>query len=193
MRALAMAAPRTMEDLRMVKGLGPVKVEKLGAEILAVCREVGGGADTAAVAKKQEARPAVAAKDKVSSGFTALKEYAATARTEPVRPVAKKEHTVVATVHVSESRRVSVTPKVAMPAVAELTEAQAELEERLKQWRREEAAKAGLPSFFVFSDTVLRSVAVAGPKTLDELNGVKGMTMEKVDKFGAAVVGLCRG
>jgi ATP-dependent DNA helicase RecQ len=185
MRALAMAAPRTMEDLRMVKGLGPVKVEKLGAEILAVCREVGGGADTAAVAKKQEARPAVAAKDKVSSGFTA--------RTEPVRPVAKKEHTVVATVHVSESRRVSVTPKVAMPAVAELTEAQAELEERLKQWRREEAAKAGLPSFFVFSDTVLRSVAVAGPKTLDELNGVKGMTMEKVDKFGAAVVGLCRG
>jgi ATP-dependent DNA helicase RecQ len=193
MRALAMAAPQTMDDLRMVKGLGPVKVEKLGADILAVCRRVGGGAESTTVAKKQEARPAVAAKDKVSSGYTALKEYAAPARAEPVRSMAKQDHKVVATVHVSEARRVSVTPKVVVPAVVELTAAQAELEERLKQWRREEAAKAGLPSFFVFSDTVLRSVVVAGPTTLDELKAVKGVGLDKVEKFGAAVVGLCRG
>jgi ATP-dependent DNA helicase RecQ len=96
-------------------------------------------------------------------------------------------------VHVSEARRVSVTPKAAAPVVVELNAAQAELEARLKQWRREEAAKAGLPSFFVLSDTVLRSVALTGPKTLSELAAVKGMTTEKVDKFGAAVVGLCRG
>lgn len=184
MRALAMAAPRTMDDLRTIKGLGPVKVEKLGAEILAVCRE-GGGTEGEAVVRKQDSRTATPAKEKVSSGFTALKEFAA-----PVR----NESGVVGTVHVSEARRVSMTPKaVAAPAAVELTAEQAELEARLKQWRREEAAKAGLPSFFVFSDTVLRSIVLAGPRSLEELGSVNGITMEKVDKFGAAVVGLCRG
>jgi ATP-dependent DNA helicase RecQ len=184
MRALAMAAPRTMDELRTIKGLGPVKVEKLGAEILAICRESGGVAATPA-AKKQEARPAMDAKDKVLSGYTALKEYAAPVKTEPG---------VVATVHVSEARRASMTPKVvAAPASLDLTAAQTELESRLKQWRREEAAKAGLPSFFVFSDTVLRSIVVAGPKTPAELGNVKGVTTDKVEKFGAAVVELCRG
>jgi len=101
---------------------------------------------------------------------------------------------MVATVYVSEARRVSMTPKVvAAPAAAELTEAQAELESRLKQWRREEAAKAGLPSFFVFSDTVLRSIVVAAPKTVEELRGVKGVTADKVERFGEAVAELCRG
>ncbi len=82
---------------------------------------------------------------------------------------------------------------MAAPAVVELTAEQAALEARLKEWRRGEAAKAGLPSFFVFSDTVLRSLVVAGPKTIEEMGSVKGVTGDKVEKFGEAVVELCRG
>ena len=83
--------------------------------------------------------------------------------------------------------------KVAVEPVLELTPEQAALEARLKQWRREEAAKAGLPSFFVFSDTVLRSIVLATPSTMDELGAVKGVGTEKLERFGAAVVQLCRG
>ena len=80
-----------------------------------------------------------------------------------------------------------------MIPVEALDAEQLALEEKLKMWRRDEAAKAGLPSFFVLSDTVLRSVAVANPQTLGELKDVKGMGSEKVEKFGAAVVGVCQG
>ncbi len=75
----------------------------------------------------------------------------------------------------------------------ELTAAQAELEAKLKEWRLEEAAKAGLPSFFVFSDTVLRSIVMAKPRSVEELGSVKGVTADKVGVFGVAVVELCRG
>jgi ATP-dependent DNA helicase RecQ len=77
-------------------------------------------------------------------------------------------------------------------APVELDAEQLALEEKLKVWRKDEAAKSGLPSFFVLSDTVLRAVAAANPQTLGELKDVMGMGQEKVDKFGAAVVGVCR-
>ncbi len=180
MRALAMTAPRTMEELRTIKGLGPVKVEKLGAEILAVCREAG-GPEGEAVGRKQDSRPATPAKEKVSSGYTALKEYEV--------PVSKQPE-VVASAQVPKSG--PGAPKMVATSV-ELSAEQMELEAKLKQWRREEAAKAGLPSFFVFSDTVLRSIVVAGPRSVEALGSVKGVTADKVQAFGAAVVGLCRG
>jgi ATP-dependent DNA helicase RecQ len=156
MRAIVMEAPRTMDELFGIKGLGAAKVEKFGAAILAVCR----GEGVAAVAK---------------------------ARVEPDRAATRA--------HVSEARH-GASRVVAAPAVIPVEALDAEqlaLEEKLKMWRRDEAAKAGLPSFFVLSDTVLRSVAVANPQTLGELKDVKGMGSEKVEKFGAAVVGVCQG
>jgi ATP-dependent DNA helicase RecQ len=172
MRALAIQNPKTMADLRTIKGLGPVKVEKLGAEILAVCRGEG-------AAEVEPSEP----------------------RLRVTKPVPKKVFAVSAseagpsvraTVHVSDSRRVS--PKaVAAPAAIELSVEQMELEEKLRLWRREEAAKSGLPSFFVFSDTVLRSVVLAKPATVSALEELKGVGREKAEKFGATVVALCRG
>jgi ATP-dependent DNA helicase RecQ len=90
---------------------------------------------------------------------------------------------------------VPAKPKAVAPAVAavELTEGQRVVEERLKHWRRAEAALAGLPSFFVFSDTVLRNIVLAGPMSLAELQQVKGVGPDKVERFGAKVVELCRG
>jgi ATP-dependent DNA helicase RecQ len=74
----------------------------------------------------------------------------------------------------------------------ELNDVQSRLEARLKDWRKEQARAAGLPSFFIFSDTVLRSIAVTRPTTVGELRDVRGVGPEKLDRFGAAVVELCR-
>ena len=79
-----------------------------------------------------------------------------------------------------------------LPEIAELNDIQSQLEAKLKDWRKEQARAAGLPSFFIFSDTVLRNIALARPKTVGELRDVRGVGPEKLDRFGAAVVELCR-
>jgi ATP-dependent DNA helicase RecQ len=77
-------------------------------------------------------------------------------------------------------------------SVVELNGSQAALEERLRMWRKEQAQAAGLPSFFIFSDTVLREIVVAAPGSLAELQGVRGVGPEKLERFGAAVLEICR-
>jgi len=73
-----------------------------------------------------------------------------------------------------------------------LNDIQSQLEVKLKDWRKEQARAAGLPSFFIFSDTVLRSIVLTRPKTVGELRDVSGIGPEKLDRFGVAVVELCR-
>jgi ATP-dependent DNA helicase RecQ len=82
---------------------------------------------------------------------------------------------------------------VVAPAAVELTAAQMQLDAKLREWRKEQARVAGLPSFFIFSDTVLRGIVVAGPTSMAELRAVRGIDAEKVERFGAAVVGICAG
>jgi ATP-dependent DNA helicase RecQ len=76
--------------------------------------------------------------------------------------------------------------------VTELSESQKDLEDRLRAWRREQAQVAGLPSFFIFSDTVLREIAATVPGSIAELRDVRGVGPEKLERFGAAVVEMCR-
>lgn len=80
-----------------------------------------------------------------------------------------------------------------VPAQAvELNVEQQALEQRLRTWRKEQAHAAGLPAFFIFSDTVLREIVAAAPGSLAELRNVRGVGPEKLERFGAAVVELCR-
>ena len=73
------------------------------------------------------------------------------------------------------------------------TETQAELESRLRTWRKAEAERAGKPAFFVFSDAILRSLVLAAPATIPELRTVRGIGPGKADRYGAAICALCRG
>jgi superfamily II DNA helicase RecQ len=66
-----------------------------------------------------------------------------------------------------------------------------ELEERLRAWRKAEAAKLGQPAFCVFSDRTLRALAVERPVTEDDLLGISGFGAVKAAKFGAAVCQIC--
>lgn len=77
-------------------------------------------------------------------------------------------------------------------ALIELNTIQKQLDDRLRAWRKEQAQAAGLPSFFIFSDTVLRDIAIASPTSLADLRSVRGLGPDKLDRFGAAVLELCR-
>jgi ATP-dependent DNA helicase RecQ len=95
-------------------------------------------------------------------------------------------------------REISATPPrkptLNKPAVepAELNPTQSALDARLRNWRKEQAHAIGLPSFFIFSDSVLRDIVLASPASLAELRGIRGLGPDKLDRFGPAVLELCR-
>ena len=76
------------------------------------------------------------------------------------------------------------------PPVA-LTPEGAALEQRLKDWRQAIAKKEGKPAFFVFGDSVLRSIAHARPRNLTALAAINGVGAAKLERFGADVCRLC--
>jgi ATP-dependent DNA helicase RecQ len=73
-----------------------------------------------------------------------------------------------------------------------LTPAQKTLEQQFRDWRKAEAAKTGKPAFIVFGDSVLLNIVQAQPQTIQELLNVSGIGPEKADRYGAAIIALCR-
>jgi RecQ family ATP-dependent DNA helicase len=65
------------------------------------------------------------------------------------------------------------------------------LEERLRAWRKAEAARLAQPAFCVFSDKTLRAIAADRPVNEDDLLAVSGVGPAKAAKFGAAVCEIC--
>ena len=73
------------------------------------------------------------------------------------------------------------------------TPAQKDLEARLREWRKAEAAKTGKPAFIVFSDAILHNIVAASPQNISSLQQISGIGPEKSDRYGAAIIALCRG
>jgi ATP-dependent DNA helicase RecQ len=90
----------------------------------------------------------------------------------------------------STSRKLSGKAEKA-EAIAAYTPAQKNLDQRLREWRKAEAAKTGKPAFMVFSDAILSSIVSANPTSIPSLLGISGIGPEKADRYGAAVVALC--
>jgi ATP-dependent DNA helicase RecQ len=91
------------------------------------------------------------------------------------------------------SRPKARSAAVERPASQPLTPTQQSLEQSLRAWRKAEAAKTGKPAFIVFSDTVLTNIVYAHPQTINDLLNVSGIGPEKSDRYGAAVIAICRG
>ncbi|MDQ6894713.1 MAG: HRDC domain-containing protein [Acidobacteriota bacterium] len=77
--------------------------------------------------------------------------------------------------------------KTAAPTMGPPDEA---LLERLRAWRREEAARRGVPAYVVFHDKTLAAIASERPKSLPLLGEVPGIGPAKLEAFGAAILGL---
>ena len=73
-----------------------------------------------------------------------------------------------------------------------LTPDQQALDPRLRDWRKSESEKLGLPLFFVLASTTLRSIVLARPQTLSQLKAVHGLGHEKAEKFGPGILEACK-
>jgi superfamily II DNA helicase RecQ len=64
---------------------------------------------------------------------------------------------------------------------------------KLREWRSSEAKRLGVPTFLILHDKTLRAVALTRPSTSNQLLTVSGFGPAKVEKFGEAILELCKG
>ena len=61
----------------------------------------------------------------------------------------------------------------------------------LKAWRAEIAREHNLPAFVIFHDATLRAIAEHAPSSLQDLEGVAGIGVKKLQAYGAEVLRVC--
>jgi ATP-dependent DNA helicase RecQ len=169
LRAIATSAPQNLSALHAISGMGPTKVDRYGADLIAICR--GNAPQTPAAPTEAQRKPQPTPKP-----------------SDPVQPrlhLSSPTPPHASAVHANK-------PAPPPPPAPELTANQLALESRLKDWRREAARAAGLPSFFIFSDTVLRNITLAAPTSLENLRNIRGVAPEKLDAFGPTILDICQ-
>ncbi|GAA5083286.1 DNA helicase-2/ATP-dependent DNA helicase PcrA [Thermocatellispora tengchongensis] len=64
--------------------------------------------------------------------------------------------------------------------------------EELKAWRAATAAEAKVPAYVVFTDVTLQAIAERAPTAEADLLAIPGIGRVKLDRYGDAVLALCR-
>ncbi|MCF6467535.1 ATP-dependent DNA helicase UvrD2 [Nonomuraea sp. MG754425] len=64
--------------------------------------------------------------------------------------------------------------------------------ESLKSWRTATAKEAKVPPYVIFTDVTLQAIAERAPTTEQELLSIAGVGKVKLDRYGEAVLTLCR-
>lgn len=63
----------------------------------------------------------------------------------------------------------------------------------LKEYRQVQSLAEKIPLYCVFGDTVIKSVAEVRPKTLADLQTIRGLSDEKRDRYGEDILRIVRG
>ncbi|MFM0595411.1 MULTISPECIES: DNA helicase RecQ [Paraburkholderia] len=106
--------------------------------------------------------------------------------TEASKPVLKGEQNVTMRRYVkpTRSRQSSArTSERADPTIGMGPRERARWE-RLRAWRTETAKSDGVPAYVIFHDATLAEIARNGPDSIEDLRGIPGMGVRKLDRFG---------
>jgi ATP-dependent DNA helicase RecQ len=87
-------------------------------------------------------------------------------------------------------RRKARSDRKAAPNAAELDPVALALWEVLRAWRLEEARRQELPPYVIFHDSTLTEVARRRPASLAALAEIPGVGRSKLERYGAAVIGV---
>ncbi|MEO6912045.1 MAG: HRDC domain-containing protein, partial [Edaphobacter sp.] len=160
---VVLACPTTLSQLLSVSGIGQEKADRFGAAICAICdgKSTSGSAGEAAVV----------AHPKPQKRLSVPKEIEAAS---------------------SPSGETFHRQRAATPATTDaLTSEQQQLDQRLRDWRKDASEELGLPQFFVLGSSTLRSIVKLRPQTIPQLRTISGLSPEKIDKFGSAILQVC--
>ena len=185
LHAIVLARPTTIPALLQISGIGPEKSDRYGAAIIALCTsqpvpgDYGTPIPTPRTSTKASTKPAPAKASPKSH-----------------IPPPAQPHRQSWGQNSSPTISLSSTPTMKRPTTdrdpaAVLTPTQQQLDHSLREWRKSEAEKLGLPQFFVFGSSTLRSIVLQHPRNLAQLRTVSGIAPEKIEKYGAEILALC--
>ena len=174
LRGIVLANPTTISSLLEVSGIGQRIADTYGANIIALCRS------DASTESNLFAAPASPKPTRAIPTNTEPVTLAASARNAE-RPSYSDSATTL-------FHRTRTTPS---DPAADLTPDQQLLDQRLRDWRKAESARIGLPQFFVLGSSTLRSIVLARPRTVAQLQTINGIGPDKAAKFGSSIVELC--
>jgi ATP-dependent DNA helicase RecQ len=206
---LILAAPKTISQLLTVSGIGPEKADRHGADIIALCRTEAGtqsgiveSSNPRIAAKRSEYTPQARERQSSSRPERSRPELSGQSNESSSRPdperVKRVEGGVERPPHFALSgttptptetfhRQRATSPE----STDALTPKQQQLDERLREWRKAESDRLGLPLFFVLASTTLRNIVLAHPQNLTQLKSVHGLGLDKIEKFGPGIIQVC--
>ncbi|MEP6794740.1 MAG: HRDC domain-containing protein [Saprospiraceae bacterium] len=83
-----------------------------------------------------------------------------------------------------ESDKISFDPEV------ELTEEEKQILGALKQWRRDRAKEVNVPEYLVCHNAELITVSKTRPRSMEDLNKIKGFGDQKISKYGDDIIAV---
>ena len=105
------------------------------------------------------------------------------------RPVLRGEQAVQMRRAVARKRKVAPVRGMELGPV---TGADLQLLEALKVWRRDEARVQGVPAYVILHDSTLLELARKRPGDLLQMNGINGIGVKRLERYGAALLRLLR-
>jgi len=108
--------------------------------------------------------------------------------TDASRPVLKGERQVEMRPVVESGRKKKAVAQTS--DAGDLSTADADLLERLKEWRRNEAGVQGVPAYVILHNSSLTEIARARPTDADALAMIGGIGAMKLERYGTAVIML---
>ncbi|MDX3906633.1 MAG: DNA helicase RecQ [Pigmentiphaga sp.] len=112
--------------------------------------------------------------------------YGTLALTEGSRSVLKGERTLMLRRESAKPARARESSRARSP-VNLPPEAEA-LFTALRAWRGEVARSHGVPAYVIFHDATLREIALAQPRSLDELGAISGVGARKLEAYGLEIL-----
>ena len=113
--------------------------------------------------------------------------------TEGSRAVLRGEVKVLLRESLSQkAEKRSRKPQAVGPAAANLNQDAMVRYINLKAWRAEVAKAHNLPAYVIFHDATLAHIAEAAPQNLDDLQGISGIGVKKLEAYGREVLQVCR-
>jgi superfamily II DNA helicase RecQ len=93
---------------------------------------------------------------------------------------------------ISESKEAKEDEKVTVSSFEELSSAERNTLNSLKNWRSEKSNKLGLPQYMICHNSELMTIAKVKPESVDELKKIKGFGEQKISRYGTDIISLLR-
>ncbi|MBB5345829.1 RecQ family ATP-dependent DNA helicase [Tunturibacter empetritectus] len=191
LNAIVLTRPTTLPSLLQLPGIGPRIADTHGATIIALCRSEAATKAATDSGILDSSNPRSSSAVLVPHSFKESSSRPNPERAKRVEGGVESPPHFVLSGTTSTATETFHRQRTTPEPTDSLTPKQQQLDERLREWRKSESERLGLPLFFVLASTTLRNIVLAHPQNLTQLKSVHGLGLDKIEKFGPGILSVC--